>query len=609
VFRVSNLAAFFPVLETVPRVREPVFRIEAGGRWQPFLQLASCEQRAGGVPRVELQMASGLHIASGSEWLVERSLRLIGPADLVTVDLVRSGALTVRGSGPVRLFEGYIDGPEFAYSADGQRASFAAVDRSESLLGRRLRGQHAATAGGEVTLLSGADLVFNLDGRPTMSADDHVPEGERPRRLFAAPVSDGAEFWTADQAVNYLVAFYAAASWLHLPTMAELTKLFGEERLDNVRLEGRTVMQALEQLGRRVGLRPTVALSRTASGELVRSLVFVGRGFGRTVSLYHQMPGETFTLARTAMASADVSIEWADAPAVLEVSGDVKLYETTFDLKPGWDPALEGQEREAYRRSDNVDFAANADVYRKWVLNEAGDYTGEPVDAGEAHDFSALFGHGDYLVRRRRLLPTVSTDEAGESHGVVVELSYDGGQSYARYRGPVRVLRDECGITLSGDQLPAELFHAAERDKLAVRVTATVESDSRLGVIVERPGLAEDHRGRRLWRDVSDEFHWRHVDAGSIFYGGASREVDDTERLLQLAADLWQAERRAPSPSRIGLPFFSVSYRLGDRIDAVRYRYAWLRRSDDGIETDPTVEGVRQQWSAEDGWRTELALI
>ena len=124
-----------------------------------------------------------------------------------------------------------------------------------------------------------------------MTSDSASPGGGRPRRLFAPPGSGDAESWTADQAVNYLLSTYAEATWLHLPSLAELAKLFGDEPLENVRLEGLTVLEALERLGRRAGLHATVALSRDAAGNLVRSLVFVGRGTGRTISLYHQLPG------------------------------------------------------------------------------------------------------------------------------------------------------------------------------------------------------------------------------------------------------------------------------------------------------------------------------
>jgi len=605
----SNLALFAPESDPAPRTREPVFRVEVAGRWQPFLRPTIYEQSAGGVPRVRLELGAGRLVSGTNAWLVEAALRTIGPADLVTVDLVRSGALAARGAGSVRLFEGYIDGPEFSYSAADQAAGFWAADRAESLLARRVHGQFADAVAGRPTWLSGAELAFNQDGRPNMAPEAYVPATGRTRRLFAAPGAPDAEGWTYDLAADYLLSFYADAAWLVLPDAAELAALFGTDPVENLRLEGLGVMAALDRLADHVGLRPTVALSRAADGRLVRSLVFVGRGRGRTVSLYHQMPGETFTLARTAMESADVTIDWADAPASLHLVGDVKLYETTFDLVPGWDRSLEGQDREAYCRSRNPNFADVADVYRKWVLNEAGDYTAEPFSAGEAYDFAALFGHAGYLRRRRRFLPTISTDEAGESRGVYVELSTDGGATFVRPRGPVRVLRDECGIVLDADALPNEWFHAAERGQLAVRVTATVESDSRLGVVVERPGLADDHRGRRLWRDVSDRFQFRRVDAGSLFHGGPSRQVDDSDRLVALAANLWQRQRRATVPAKVGLPFFSVSYRVGDRIDGVRYRYAWLRRADSGLETDPYVAAIRQTWRDGEGWRTELSLV
>lgn len=188
-----------------------------------------------------------------------------------------------------------------------------------------------------------------------------------------------------------------------------------------------------------------------------------------------------------------------------------------------------------------------------------------------------------------------------------VEVSYDGGATFARYGDAVRVLGEECGVWLSGDGLPAELFYAAARNLLQVRVTATVESDARLGTVVERPGLASDQRGRRLWQDVSNGYHYRQVAGTSRFSGGTSTAVDDSDRLAALAADLWQAGRLAPTPCRIGLPFFSVSYRVGDQIDAVRYRWAWIRRSAAGIDTAPLVECVRQTFGAE-GWRTELVL-
>jgi hypothetical protein len=604
---VSNLATFFPQLDAVSQIREPVFRVEVNGQWRSGLRPVQYEQKAGDVPRVLLALDVGQAVCGGPRWLPESALEAIQPNDLVTVDLVRGSALLWRGLDSVRLFEGAIDGPAFAYSSTAEEAQFRAVDRSQALLAQAVGGQYVLGSGSPPVWLSGLDLTFNPDGRPNMSAQDVASSGGRARRVFSAVGDTGAELWTAASAANYLVSFYAAASWLALPSAGELTRLFGDRVLENVRVEGQTVLKALEHLSRRIGLRVTVALSPRPDGGLTRTLIFVGRGLGRQISLYHQMPGETFTLARTAMEKAEVEITWSEALARLELAGDVRLYESTFDLVPGWLATLEGQPREAYRRSDNSGLAANADVFRKWVLNEAGDYSAAPYSRGPAHDFLALFAQDDGLQRRRRLLPTVSTDEFGESHGVVVEISYDSGTTFRRYSGAVRVLRDECGVYLSSDELPAELFYAADRGWLRVRATAAVESDDRLRVTVERPGLEPDQRGRRLVLDVSSDYRWRKVDSGSLFHGGPSAEVDDTARLSSLAADLWEAQRRAPTPSHIGLPFFSVSYRVGDTVDAIRYRWAWLKRTSGGIETDPLVDVVRQTFGPE-GWRTELVL-
>ena len=475
-------------------------------------------------------------------------------------------------------------------------------------MSQRIGGQYVPVQGTDPEHLDGLDLVFNPGGRANMSDLDSSPGGQRPRRLFVAPEADTAEAWTAAEAANYLVGFYASASWLSLPSAGEIEQLFGDEILEDLRLEGRSVLDALEHLARRVGLRATVALSRDAAGQLTRALVLVGRGLGRRVSLYHQMPGQTYSRVRTFMEKLDARIDWSEALARIELVGDLKLYESTFELQPGWDPGKENEDPTAYRRSGNPNFAPLADVFRKWVLNEAGDYNGAPYLLSGPYDFSSLFENETSLPRRRRFLPTISSGAMGESYGVHVELSYDDGATWTRYEGPVRVLRDECGIYLAGDRLPAALYRAAKHDEYRCRVTATVESDSRLRATAERENLADDHRGRRQWLDVSSDFHYRLVDAASIFAPGSSRAVDDTLRLQGLADDLFEAGRRAPVPARVTLPTFSTSYRLGDAIDGVRYRYTRLKREAAGIETDPLVEAVRQRFTAE-GWRTELTLI
>jgi len=322
----------------------------------------------------------------------------------------------------------------------------------------------------------------------------------------------------------------------------------------------------------------------------------------------HQMPGETYDRRRTFLERLDAEVAWCDAAARIEVAGDVALYESTFELQPGWDPSQEDADVTAYRRSAGSAFDAVADVFRKWVLNEAGDYCGSPWELSGPYDFSGVFGTESYLPRRRRLLPSISTDALGQSRGVQVELSYDGGTTWRRYGGAVRVLREECGVYLAGDRLSSELYRAAKAGDLRCRVTASVESDARLTATAAREGLASEGRGRRRWVDVSGDFRRRVVCASSVWSGGPSTARDDTAALEALAAALFESQRYAPVRGTAVLPTFSTSYRVGDAVDGVRYRYARLKRDDDGIESAPYVASVTQRWT-EEGWRTELELV
>jgi len=602
----SNTAVYFAEESRVPVVREPVLRVEVGGHWRAGLRPVRCRQSAGDVPRLWLELDTGRAAGDAQRWLPESVLNAVRPGDRVTVDLVRGTTLGLRGGATVRLFDGYVEGPRFGYDAGGERTLLEAVDRSDALVRGRVGGQYARV-GEDVLWLSGLDLTFNPDGVGNMSAADVSPSGERARRVFVAAGGAGAEAWTASEAANYLLAYYGAASWLELPARAELSRWFGHEVLENVRVEGRSLLEALEVLGSRRGVRATVALAQDGSGGLTRSLVLVGRGRGRRAPLLHQMPGETYDRRRTFLERLDVEVAWCDSAARIEVMGDVALYESTFELHPGWDPSKEDEDETAYRRSAGASFEAVADVFRKWVLNEAGDYCGSPWQLPGPYDFSEVFGTTAYLPRRRRLLPSISTDALGQSRGVQVELSYDGGTTWRRYGGAVRVLREECGVYLAGDRLSAELYRAAKAGLLRCRVTAAVESDERLRATAEREGWASEGRGRRRWVDVSRDYRRRVVCASSVWSGGPSTARDDTAALESLASALFESQRYAPVRGTAVLPTFSLSYRVGDAVEGVRYRYARLRRNDDGIESAPYVASVTQRWT-EEGWRTELEL-
>jgi len=144
---------------------------------------------------------------------------------------------------------------------------------------------------------------------------------------------------------------------------------------------------------------------------------------------------------------------------------------------------LEGGPQGFYSPSTNVDFAAVRDVYRRWCLNEAGDYSDPPYNGGEPFDCTRIFGRAEYVQRRRRF-ENALTIHNGQSIGRHLEVSYDNGATWQAYGESFDVLDDECGVWLSSDQLPAELWSVVAAGTLKFRITAAVQSDTRLTAII-----------------------------------------------------------------------------------------------------------------------------
>ncbi len=165
------------------------------------------------------------------------------------------------------------------------------------------------------------------------------------------------------------------------------------------------------------------------------------------------------------------------------------------------------------------------DVGRKWALNEAGSYTdADTYDRGVPFDFADVIddeyikdadsGKRRYAPFNRQLLPCLTLDkDSVNSVGIKVEFSFDGGKNWQVITASISSLRSEAGIYINEANL-AEMVDQAEGkieggaldgvqlnlwsslcdDKLSnrsfkdgnwktrVRVTASVQLDSRLGL-------------------------------------------------------------------------------------------------------------------------------
>lgn len=244
------------------------------------------------------------------------------------------------------------------------------------------------------------------------------------------------------------------------------------------------------------------------------------------------------------------------------------IVESTFELKPGWDPVSEGQADGAYGKSTNPDFDEVASVYRLWVLNEDGVF-GEP-----AYDLAALF-NGDQPISPQALRfdNALTHDAMGKSVGVVVDHSIDEGGVWQRYPGMVVNRRDHAAVYIDDDELPLDYLNAARAGTARVRVTATLTSPLPTEVVrwAGNP-FAGLYEARRL--DLRDRFVWRRIDAASKYAADVKdgvRTSDARDDRADLDAWLARCARTASmggTSGRVDLAGSVVGLRVGDRLGA-----------------------------------------
>lgn len=276
--------------------------------------------------------------------------------------------------------------------------------------------------------------------------------------------------------------------------------------------------------------------------------------------------------------------------------------ESTFELHPGWDPALSVFPDEQYNPETSDDFAVLGSVFRRWVLNEDGAFSLAPHHLPR-HDLSALFGQTISAAETCRFRAPLTRDPEGKPQPVLVEVSEDGGQTW-RVVLKRSLLADRAGIRISDPSLSTEYLEAARSGQARVRVTASVQSPT--PIATDRWwGLAFSGVHRDVVFETGDRFRFIRVDASSRFAAevraGAriADEQDDTRRMSRWL--LAQLERGAKTrPARIRLAGRMTWLHCGDRIildplgasAIVCDRIHW---TDDGFgRLQTTIEGSRK---------------
>lgn len=582
----AHTAALFAGPSPVVALGSPVVEVLVDGRPDPRMRLDWIESDLGAAPRAGFSVGLGYGPEMPDDLRLEYAAPQARPGRTVLARLLRGGVLPGADRGDLVLFEGAVTRVEMDLGPEGEGLRLEAEDLAGQVLRRRVGGRRIRMASGSIEHVPGLDLVFNPDGRPNASAQADA--------IFAPPGSPGAWAWTTAEAVAYLLAEYGDSDVLALPSAAEIRAALPDLALSDVRLEGRTLGEALAALLEPAGGRAAVTAQPGPAG-VSRRLELLLPGRSPAVSLAHQPVGAAFDPAATLLSDLSIRMEFDAAPRRYVARGDRKVFEATLDLVPGWDDALVSYDWWKFIPSLNPDFEAVRDVLRKWVLNEAGDYSGAPYNRGDPPDLGPVFGGEPYVQQRRRLLEGLSRDALGRSRGVLAEWSFDSGSTWQRMAMPMQVLREECGFYLTGNTLRPEYLWACLTGTVRARVTAAIESDSCL--LAEWAAQGDGTLpGRTRHLEVPAGHRYRKVSPLSRFYGeGGADEADDSAHLEELVEAAAEADARCPAPARIRIPYLALGYAVGLRLTGLRGRRLDLANTYDAARVAPVVRKVRVQ--------------
>jgi len=505
------------------------------------------------------------------------------------------------------LFEGQVERVEKRGGGKGKEIEVIAKDFGATLSRVTVYGQHVADIDGQIKYLPGSETLFNPDGTGNRSEEKASLKG-RETYTFARDRKSG-RYWKCAEVIDYLLTVNVVRGQLVRPGLKALGGLTGGQVIRQLDVTGLNLSEALQLCCERVGLR--FRFTEVYSAGVWRSgIEFYKPGQGRTIELNCQREGEVLKPGGTEVAEVYSRRHRSRTHRYIGL-GDYKVYEATFDLKAGWDGALWDTDYDKFSPSTNPEFYKVRDVFRKWVLNEAGDYSGSPFDLGEAFDFSPIFGSDNWVKRNRRFVSCLSTDKQGESLGYYLEVSFDGGASWSEYFYAFNILRDECGIWLSSDQLDVDTWIAALKGALRFRITASVASDERLrrqavdGPIYSTAPVV-DHivcANRR--------FKYRKVSPYSNFSGSSNEslgqpdEADDTEALNEYVRKIAETQVDGIEEVDVTTPYVISHCLVGDLVksDSVSRKLPWSRRF---RWERSRVERVRMDFENQ---HTELKLV
>jgi hypothetical protein len=465
------------------------------------------------------------------------------------------------------IFSGQIESCETQRPAGGERLEIIARDFSVNLKRLSVYGQRLAKTDGSSIFLAGLDTIFNPDGKGNANQTATDLNGKS-YTVFCGESTLG-RLWTYAEVINYLLCEYVPVGQLKTPSFSRLQALTENQIVRDLDVTGLNLVETLHRCCERIGLKFKFVPRMSDNGP-GQAIVLYRAGIGRVVELNCQQAGQQFSISKTNIAQIHSRKKFWPVTHKYIGQGDFKIYEATFELIKAWDSGLEQNNYDSFSPSTNPNFCQVKDVYRKWCLNEAGQYSGPPYNHGDAFDFSQIFQSSNFIHRRRRFWPALTTDVQGHSLGYFLQVSYNSGQSWWQYFHAFNILLDECGVWLSSDQLDMDTWTAALQDSLRFRITASVVSDERLTAVAVNGPVNSTAPVVEHVLTLPRQFKYRKVSDQSIFTEPSSQafgtpdEVDDSAALREFVRYTAATTSEVIETFDIQTPSLLFDYRLGD---------------------------------------------
>ncbi len=455
----------------------------------------------------------------------------------------------------VSVFEGNVEHIRTQINGKSQSVVITARDFVACLERMTVFGRRYADEVNSSHFYTSMQTVFN-DGGGNASKQAVICNGKS-YTVFAA--DDNAKLWSYGEIIHYLLSEYVLLGLVGVPCLEELEAVTGYVVAEELNLEGKSVAEAIELCCERTGVEFVVEPSYCLVG-VDSGIVFYKPGKGRAVELNCQYAGNSLDISRTNVIGIDSDRQRWPVTDRFVVRGGYKEYESTFTLVEAWDGSLEGRPQSEYGQSTSSDFESVKDVYRKWCLNEAGDY-GEP-----AFDFSKVFQGQEYLTRRRAFERAITSDK-----GYYLEASFDDGVNWQEFTDSFGVLDDQCGVWISEDELSEDMWTAIGAGTLKFRMTATVASDVRVNYSVSN-GAADGCTPVTETIETDSSYAYRKVMPTSVFYDQVrtgqleADQIDDSNAIAAYCKTKARLSERVIDNITVDTAVVGMHYHVGDRV-------------------------------------------